>query len=109
MNTARKTASQIQARSEDTAEVSGDMTFTQVPALLQQAGSLLGAGSRLRQISLAGVRKVDSSGLALLLEWQAAASRNNTTLRITDAPADLLSLARLCEAQDLLQLSARGA
>ncbi len=106
--TTMTTASQIQASGVDTADVSGDMTFDHVHALLRQAESLLVAGSKIRQINLAKVQKVDSSGLALLLEWQATARRNNTTLSITQAPADLLSLARLCEAQDLLQLTARG-
>lgn len=108
MNTALNTASHIQASGDDTAEVSGEMTFGHARSLSQQAESLLGGNSKIRQVNLAGVQKVDSSGLALLLEWQAAAKRNNTTLSITQAPADLLSLARLCEAQDLLQLTARS-
>ena len=84
------------------------MTFGHVRSLSQQAESLFGGNSRIRQINLAQVQKVDSSGLALLLEWQAAAKRSNTILTIAEAPEDLLSLARLCEAQDLLQLAARS-
>ncbi len=84
------------------------MTFGHVRSLSEQAESVLGGNSKIRQVNLAGVQNVDSSGLALLLEWQSAAKRNNTTLSITHAPEDLLSLARLCEAQDLLQLAARS-
>jgi len=102
------TASHIQASGADTADVSGDMTFGHVRSLSKQAESVLGANSKIRQINLAQVQSVDSSGLALLLEWQAAAKRNHLTLSITHAPDDLLSLARLCEAQDLLQLAARN-
>lgn len=102
------TRSRIQASGDNSAEISGDMTFDHVRSLWQQAESLLGAGSRVRQVSLAQVHKVDSAGLALLLEWQAAAKRNSSALTITHAPSDLLSLARLCEAQDLLQLAERG-
>ncbi len=102
------TASQIRSSGSDRAELSGDMTFGSVRSLSEQAESLLGPGSDIRQINLAQVKKVDSAGLALLLEWQAAAKRNNASLTITDAPDDLLSLARLCEAQELLQLAARS-
>lgn len=102
------TDSHIQSSGDDSADVSGDMTFGRVRSLSQQAKSLLGVNSKIRQINLAGVQNVDSSGLALLLEWQAAANRNNTSLIITQAPDDLLSLARLCEAQELLQLTARS-
>ena len=102
------TSSSIHAAGEDTVDVCGDMTFGHVRSLSQQAESLFGGNSRIRQINLAQVQKVDSSGLALLLEWQAAANRNNTTLSVTHAPDDLLSLARLCEAQELLQLTARS-
>jgi len=44
----------------------------------------------------------------LLLEWQAlqrAASRN---LEIRNAPPSLISLARLCEADDVMQLTGRN-
>jgi ABC-type transporter Mla MlaB component len=94
--------------SKDSASISGDLTFNRVAALYQQAQSLLGPDSSIRQLDLAEVQAVDSSGLALLLEWQAAAKRRGSFLKITHAPADLLSLAKLCEAQELLQLAERN-
>jgi phospholipid transport system transporter-binding protein len=87
--------------------IAGDLTFDQVTGLYEQAASLLGPGNTIREIDLSEVSRVDSAGLALLLEWQAAARGRNTPLKITRAPADLLSLAQLCEAQELLQLAAR--
>jgi ABC-type transporter Mla MlaB component len=63
------------------------------------------AGGPVR-LDLAGVDAVDSSGLALLLEWQALRPREGR-LQIINAPKSLLSLAQLCEAVDLLELSGR--
>jgi len=101
-------SSQLRSRGDAIIEVLGDMTFGSVRMLYEQAESILGTGSKIRQIDLALVENVDSSGLALLLEWQAAARRNNAGFSITHAPADLLSLAKLCEAQELLQLEGRS-
>jgi len=101
-------SSQLRSSGDASIEVLGDMTFGSVRMLYEQAQSILGPGSKIRQIDLALVENVDSSGLALLLEWQAAARRNNALFSITNAPADLLSLAKLCEAQELLQLEGRS-
>jgi phospholipid transport system transporter-binding protein len=87
--------------------ITGVLTFDNVAGLYEQAASLLGPGSAVREIDLSGVPRVDSAGLALLLEWQAAAKSHDAQFKITHAPADLLSLAQLCEAQELLQLAAR--
>jgi phospholipid transport system transporter-binding protein len=57
-------------------------------------------------IDLAGIKRVDSAGLALLLEWQASARVQGRTLSFSNAPRDLVRLAALCEASDLLGLEA---
>jgi ABC-type transporter Mla MlaB component len=43
----------------------------------------------------------------LLLEWQSRAHARGGQLVLDNAPAGLLRLARLCEADDLLNLSGR--
>ena len=89
--------------------LSGELTFDTAPALYRDAESLLNKGEPLRTIDLAAVEDVDSAGLALLLEWQAQSGQSGENLNIINAPENLLSLARLCEAVDLLQISGRGA
>jgi phospholipid transport system transporter-binding protein len=97
----------IQVSADGSVQVSGEMTFNSTPALFREFEShLRGAGAELN-IDLAQVERADSSGLALLLEWQAMANRQQRTLHIINAPRNLLSLAKLCEADALLNMSAR--
>jgi phospholipid transport system transporter-binding protein len=99
----------IEATAADVASISGDMNFQTVQALSESAEGVLGKDSTIRQLDLAGVKHVDSSGLALLLEWQSLIKQKGHAFQIIHAPDDLVSLARLCEAQELLQLHSRGA
>ena len=98
----------IRTSTEGSAQLSGDLTFSTVKELSLEAKALLGANSRINQLDLAEVKRVDSSGLALLLEWQASALKSGTSLQLVHAPADLISLAKLCEAQEFLQLQSRN-
>ena len=87
-------------------EVSGDLTLGTVAGLYEQSRKILPGD--IETVDLAGVSRIDSAGLALLLEWQAAAHRNSRPLAFRDAPEDLLRLAALSEATRLLGLSARA-
>lgn len=98
----------IRVSAEGSARLSGNLTFTTVKDLLLEAKALLGANSRISQLDLSEVERVDSSGLALLLEWQANALKSGAPFQLVHAPADLVSLAKLCEAQDVLQLQSRN-
>lgn len=69
--------------------------------------TLFDANKSIKQLDLSAVERVDSSGLALLLEWQASAKKRRALLQISHAPDDLVSLAKLCEAEELLQLQSR--
>lgn len=97
----------IRISSDDSAELSGDLTFNTVKDLATEAEKLFGVSESIKQLDLSAVERVDSSGLALLLEWQASAKKRGALLQILHAPADLVSLAKLCEAEELLQLKAR--
>ena len=76
----------LRTNGKDRLEVSGALTFETVPGLFQ-----------------------DSAGLALLLEWQALAKNNGSSLAFAAAPSDLLRLAELSESKSLLGLTAREA
>jgi phospholipid transport system transporter-binding protein len=60
------------------------------------------AGSKL-EIDCRGVTRSDSAGLAVLLEWLAVAKRAGRSLRYTQLPEGLLSLARISEVDQLLE------
>ena len=63
----------------------------------------------IEQVDLSGVPLADSAGLALMLEWQARQRKRGRELTIINAPDDLMRLAKLSEADDLLNLSGRSA
>jgi phospholipid transport system transporter-binding protein len=82
-------------------ELSGNVDFASVPALLKQGYEWLGSGSQV-QISLSGVTHCNSAAIGLLLEWLRQARLRKTALRFREIPASLLEIARASEVQDLL-------
>jgi len=100
------TAAGIHRGTEGTALISGELVFSTVRALAEQGESLLHGDNSVSRLDLQAVTRVDSSGLALLLEWQSRArAKNGSGLAIENAPGDLARLARLCEAEEMLQLT----
>lgn len=91
------------------ARISGALTFESVPGLYSEAEKLFQGRSPLTSIDLSRVTHADSAGLALLLEWQAQQRPASRSLHIINSPASLMSLARLSEADQLLNMSGRGA
>lgn len=82
----------------------GELTFDTVPDIYRSTRHLQSADELFESVDLSAVERVDSAGLALLLEWQSAAHANGRTLRFDKAPAALIRLAALCEADTLLGL-----
>lgn len=72
------------------------------------AGPLLGAGARAFAgqasvtVDLAAVTRVDSAGLALLLEWLRQGRAAGRSTRFTGLPDKLLAIARLAGVDALL-------
>ena len=56
-------------------------------------------------LDLSGLEKSDSATLAVLIAWSAAALRQGATLRYLRAPQGLRNLARLCDVDELLNLT----
>ena len=67
-----------------------------VDALARASGSSV-------EIDCRGVTHSDSAGLAVLLEWLGMAKRAGRSLRYAQLPAGLLALARISEADQLLE------
>jgi phospholipid transport system transporter-binding protein len=101
-------AGNISIESDGSARLTGEMTFKSTPALFRAVEKMVNEGQNVTIFDLQGVSRVDSSGLALLLEWQATALPGNRKLCILNAPASLLQLAQLCEAGDLLDMEGRN-
>ena len=54
-------------------------------------------------IDFAKVTEVDSSAVALLLEWRRESERRSKALRFVNLPANLMALAELYGVDDLIQ------
>ena len=102
-----KAAGVIEFEEGDCARISGALTFETTPALYNEMATQVRGNSSPAVLNLAGVTAVDSAGLALLLEWQAARNHTGSSIQIANAPSSLVRLAQLCEAVDLLNLSGR--
>ncbi len=84
----------------------GPLTFaTARAARVAGLEALKGAAAHALEIDCAGVTMTDSAGLAVLLDWLAAAKLAGRSLKFTGLPPDLTALARISELEPLL---ARG-
>lgn len=81
-------------------DLSGDLTFATVTALLPQAARLFERQEL--TIDLSGVSRTDSAALALLLEWLEQASRAGVRLHFSSIPESLMAIARLSNVEALL-------
>jgi phospholipid transport system transporter-binding protein len=97
-----RATAQLSEKGEGRCALSGALTFETAPWLWQQLreGAWL---QKARDADLSGVTDADSAGLALLIAWRAAAGAGGGALRFHSPPQRLLALARITEAESLLQ------
>jgi phospholipid transport system transporter-binding protein len=81
--------------------LSGALVFATASELLDVSRGMF-AGSTAISIDLGGVTRVDSAGLALLLEWLRWGWAEGRTVRFTALPEKLLAIARLSGVEDML-------
>ena len=84
--------------------VSGELSMNTVPELLKQ-GCLQGEGDAEIRVDLQGVERADSAGVALLIEWQRHASRQQRSISFQNIPSQMLAIARLSGVDELLALN----
>ena len=84
--------------------VRGDLSFSGVARLARQARVLWNSGSRPTHIDLAAVRRADSAGLALLIQWHGW-QRDNAAL-YSHIPEQIQNLAELHGVDALLTADA---
>ena len=80
----------------------GRVDFESVPALYRDSLAIRRENSPLTEIDLAEVEHIDSAGLALLLEWASWARLDGNRIQLSNAPQQLLMLAKLSELQTVL-------
>jgi phospholipid transport system transporter-binding protein len=87
-------------REGDRVLVEGPITLDTVPALAQAFEAYLAAGAAL--VDLGSVTDVDSSAVALVLEWRRQAEVRKIDLRMANPPPALQNLAKLYGVLELL-------
>ena len=82
----------------------GPLTFATARRACEQGATALADASAARlEIDCRDITASDSAGLAVLLEWLGVAKRAGRSLRYTQLPEGLLALARISEADPLLE------
>lgn len=82
-------------------ELSGDLGFDDSARMLAEGDAAFGALDR-AEIDLAKVARVDSAGLALLLEWTLAAREAGRVLSYRNLPPAIAALAGISDVSELL-------
>ena len=88
-------------------ELSGDVGFGDAARLLAD-GDAAFRGETAVEVDLARVARVDSAGLALLLEWSLSARDAGRRIVYRNVPGSLASLAGISDVSELLEPSAAG-
>lgn len=81
--------------------LSGELGFGTVSQLLKDSRAGFSDGHHF-EVDLSGVKRADSAGLALLIEWLRSAERAGSSVSFVNMPAQMQSIARICGLDDIL-------
>jgi phospholipid transport system transporter-binding protein len=79
----------------------GSLDFDSATRALARGLEVLRPGSEV-EIDLSQVASGDSAGLAVLIEWLAAARARNVRLRYSGVPQQILAVARISDIEEML-------
>lgn len=91
-------------REGDTLILEGPVNLETVPGLVNAVEEHFRQGAR--TVDFQRVTDIDSSAVALALEWLRQAGRHNMELRLINLPAAMQNLAKLYGVSELLQAAA---
>lgn len=83
--------------------LNGNLTYETVPKLFEQ---IVPEYSESTSLSLHNVDRIDSAGLALLIEWSCLARKQNKQLVLKDIPASLRAMIDVGGLEEVLSVSA---
>jgi phospholipid transport system transporter-binding protein len=88
--------------------LTGALSFETLPAVLAESAQYTARPDLPERLTIdfAGITAVDSSAVALLLEWRREAQRLQKVLEFINLPANLLALATLYGVAELIQPAA---
>ena len=86
----------------DTWKIQGDLSFETTPELFESAREAMRENVP-SCIDLEAVERVESAGVALMLDWIRAARAQQRTLMFSNVPQHMISIAELCGVGHLLK------
>jgi len=95
-------ATRVNTDDPDAWTVAGELTFASVPALQEHSPGWF--SSPPKTLDLAGVERIDSAGIALVIEWARRARLAGGDMRMLNVPASMTSLARTTGIERLLNI-----
>lgn len=84
----------------------GDLSFQTVVVALEESKELFSEHSII-ELDLEGVKRADSAGLALMLEWVNWARNSAREVRFRNIPEQIVSIAQISEVEDMLYRAER--
>lgn len=94
-------SAELLARGDGRWMLSGDLLFETSARLLAEGEAAFGAASRV-EVDLSRVGRMDSAGLALLLEWSIAARAGGRVVVYRNPPAVLGALAGISDVAEFV-------
>lgn len=91
----------IHKRADHLWEIAGDLVIPCIPELLGQTNGLFTSGGE-AVVDLDKVGRIDSAGLALLVEWMRCAKRQGVTLRFQNVPERMWAIAKISGLHQIL-------
>jgi len=91
-------------RDGDTHSVRGELDFDSVPDVWEMTEPLLAAES-IQRIDLSGVRRANSAGVALLVEWLRQARSRQRELVFVNLPAQMEAIVRTVDLDGVLPVA----
>ena len=81
----------------------GELSYETVPSLAERVDEVFADRDQV-QIDLGEVRRADSAGVALLVEWMMEANRRKVPIRYLNIPSQMLAIARVSSLDHILPL-----
>jgi phospholipid transport system transporter-binding protein len=95
----------FEADGEGRFRVRGALTFATVGELLRNSQAVFQGPAAHLDLDLGGVERVDSAGLALLIEWMRTARDNGKSVRFHHVSPQMRSIAEVSDLDGILPLA----
>ena len=97
-------AAQLEQLDSHQFALSGELTMQTVPAVAHDSQALINIMNGDVKINLAKVKRADSAGLALLIDWLRTAQQNKFKLEFEHLPKQLTQIAKVSELYEILPI-----